>query len=214
MARRRNLILASALSSVVFILGGILVNLNFFDVANDDVLSVIAMSVSCLAPLLGMSAVLMAGKDLERIRKGIVPSSVRTATTWGKMLGLVGSVGNMALLVVFLAQAFSFSGAVSARDSMIQDVNKLSARAYQYRIHPASKRGGEGAYTGYIIPLVLAQNENGLYAATVLHPDTLQFEGSWRDDSTSTVTVRIGPDGRIIEPWIFSGRFNLQSTDQ
>lgn len=144
MARRRSLILASAISSVVLIPGGIFVNYHFPEVANNDVLSLLAMFTSSLAPLLGMSAALMAAKDLERIRRSIIPLSVRSVTMWGQILGIAGVGGNLILLVVFLVQAFSFTGPASAKDSMIHDLNRLVAHAYQYRRHPASKRGVRG----------------------------------------------------------------------
>ena len=53
----------------------------------------------------------------------------------------------------------------------------------------------------------MSRNENGVYTATVIHADTIQFYAKWVVDSTSTITVRIGPDGGLINPRIYGGAF-------
>ena len=60
------------------------------------------------------------------------------------------------------------SGAVQAnKDAIINDLNNLSANAYQFRIRPVTMGGGGGTYTGFTIPSRLQSNENGSFAAAV-----------------------------------------------
>ena len=61
---------------------------------------------------------------------------------------------------------FSSGSIQSNRDGLINDMNNLAANAYQFRIRPTTMGGGGGTYTGYAIPLKLASNENGSFAAT------------------------------------------------
>lgn len=64
---------------------------------------------------------------------------------------------------------FSSSSVQSNKDAIINDMNNLSANAYQFRIRPTTMGGGGGSYTGgngYAIPTKLASNDNGTYTAT------------------------------------------------
>ncbi len=91
---------------------------------------------------------------------------------------------------------------------MVNELHHLAANAYEYRVLPVSKHGAEGAYMGYEIPSGMSSNRNGFYNVKVLHADTIQFQAVLRDDSKTTISVRIGPDGRpIAGSWIYTGEF-------
>ncbi len=204
MARRRRVFLTLAISSVLLVPGGLLANEYFDAVATDDTWSLVAMIAVSLAPFLGVFASRMASKDMASIRNGIIPFSAMTATKWGLNLGTFGSLANLILLLLFLLQASSFSGSDLVKNSLMRDLNELVSHASQYRVRPA---GGRRTYTGYSLPKLLSENVDGLYTALVIHPDTLQLTATWRKDPTSTITIRLGPNGQPIGPWTFSGEF-------
>jgi hypothetical protein len=204
---RRNIILPLAILSFGLFPVGIITNYYFPSFAFNNVLILVVVLTFLIAPILGISAELMAIRDLRRIRAGTVPASALGVTKLGQTLGIFGALGDSLVLFVFLLQIFSFAGIPPGKDSLTNDLNNLFANAYQYRIRPLSMRGGDGSYTGYKIPTVMSKNENGFYTARVLHADTIQFTAKWLADSTSTITVKLGPDGRAIEPWTFHGDF-------
>jgi hypothetical protein len=71
------------------------------------------------------------------------------------------------------------SGSVqSNKDAIINDLNNLSANAYQFRIRPTSMGGGNGAYTGYLIPDALKTNDNGTYATQNVAAASVTFRGT------------------------------------
>ena len=158
--------------------------------------------IFCAGFVLGLSAWLMANRDLRKIREGIIPTSARRTTELGKKLGVSATILNptLSVLVVFLV-LFTYSGV--PKDALIDDLNNLFADAHEYRIRPDSLGGGGGAYAGYRIPAKLSSTGLGVYTATVLHADTIEFEAKWIQDTTTTITVKIGPDGRSIEPWVY-----------
>ena len=207
LARRRKTFLTLAISSVLLIPAGFLANEYFDAVASDDALSSVAMVLILLAPFLGIAAVRMARRDMESIQNGIIPSSAMTATKWGRNLGAFGSVANTILLLLFLLQASSFSGADLAKNALLRDLNGLMSHAYQYRNRPSARGGGHGTYIGYHVPNLLKENVDGFYSASVIHADTLLLTAAWRKDSGSTVSVRLGPNGRPVGSWTFVGGF-------
>jgi hypothetical protein len=94
------------------------------------------------------------------------------------------------------------------KDLVAMDLENLFANAYQYRLRPASMGGGEGSYAGYSISPSLASTEYGTYSVRVLHPDTVKFHARASEDTTWTVTVKIGPDGRpVAGSWVYTGQF-------
>jgi len=152
--------------------------------------------------IFGISTWLMANKDLRKIRDGIIPASAYRTTSMGKTLAVSATIliPPMSILIALVA-FFTYSG--RNPNPVIDELNNLSVNAYGYRIRPASTGGGGGVYTGYSIPDSLRLTEVGIYTATILHPDTIRFHAKWIGDTTTTITVKIGPDGQSIGPWIY-----------
>lgn len=100
---------------------------------------------------------------------------------------------------------FSAQSIQSNRDAIINDMNNLAAQAYQYRIRPSSMGGGQGTYTGFIIPTKMKTNENGLYVATV-SAGSVAVTATSAQDASNTVTVTIDSDGRLTG-WTYGGNF-------
>ena len=174
-----------------------------------NLFKVVTFSFSFLiAPTLGISAWILAHRDLRKIRNGVIPLSAFSTTSRGEILGILGTIVNPIIgFVIGLFVVFSADSVSSPKDQMDLDLGNLAATAYQYRIRPDSVGGGGGSYTGFVIPASRSRSENGIYTATVIHADTIQFYAKWVVDSTSTITVRIGPDGGLINPRIYGGAF-------
>ena len=204
---RRTLILALAISSFGFIPLGIIANYCYPYFAFNDLLILIVVLMLLAAPVFGISAWLAAIKDLKRIREGIIPASAYRVTKLGQTFGIIGAVGDTFVFFVFLLRMFSFSDIPPGKDTLVDDLNNIFASAYQYRIRPTSIGGGGGSYKGYTIPGRVSTDKTGIYTAIVFHADTIQFTAKLVADSASTIIVKVGPDGRSIEPWTFNGKF-------
>lgn len=113
------------------------------------------------------------------------------------IVGIAIAVG----LTMFTAQSVG-----SNRDAIISDMTNLAANAYQYRISPATMGGGNGAYTGYVIPPSLASNENGAYSLVSATTSSVTFTGISAQYTSDSVTGTYGPDGKLVGSFSFSGR--------
>jgi hypothetical protein len=100
---------------------------------------------------------------------------------------------------------FSAQSIQANKDAMINDINNISAHAYQFKIRPSSMGGGNGAYTNYGIPVKMATNENGTYAATPSAASVTLLATS-RQNSTNTITVVVDSDGKL-GSWTYAGDF-------
>jgi hypothetical protein len=60
---------------------------------------------------------------------------------------------------------FSAQSVQANHDAIINDLNNISANAYQYYIRPQSMGGGANSYGGYTIPSRMSSNENAAYVA-------------------------------------------------
>lgn len=101
------------------------------------------------------------------------------------------------------------SGSVqSNKDAIINDLNNLAANAYQYRIRPSSMGGGNGAYTGYNIPAVLATNDNASYSqvAPVVTATTIRFTGV-SSQGYGQVAATVDTSGRL-STFVYTGQFS------
>ncbi|HEX9615022.1 MAG TPA: hypothetical protein VGA55_05930, partial [Bacteroidota bacterium] len=120
----------------------------------------------------------------------------------------------------FVAQCFSYAllvpmylltfdtGSITHEDYLKSDLTNLFANAYLYRIRPTSLDGGGGGYAGYEIPTQLSRNENGIYSATLVHLDTVEFLAQWSLDPSQTISVRIDAMGRPLpDSWVVKGDF-------
>ena len=200
--RRQRLILAFGIISLVLVpLCGV-----FAYILRSEFAGLIFLSSCLIAVPLGVSASVMAADDLANIRGGFLPVSALGQTKTGLILGLISAVVYPIIFCVVLFQLTASSGMSSPKDCIINDLGNLDATAYQYRIRPTSMGGGGGSYTGFVIPGRMSRNENGVYTATVIHADTIQFYAKWVVDSTSTITARVDADGRLSR-WTYTGTF-------
>jgi len=104
---------------------------------------------------------------------------------------------------------FSAQSVQANKDAITNDLNNLAANAYQYRIRPSSMGGGNNSYVGYTIPSKLQTNENGTYSISTAGSATgISFMGTSIQNSTNTVSVSIGTDGRSVSGgWSYLGDF-------
>jgi hypothetical protein len=100
---------------------------------------------------------------------------------------------------------FSAQSVQSNRDAMINDLNNLSAQAYQFRIRPSSMGGGQGDYTTFAIPSKMKTNENGTYTATPT-TNTIAFTAVSAQNASNTIKVTVDSDGKL-GTWVYSGDF-------
>jgi|WetSurMetagenome_2_1015567.scaffolds.fasta_scaffold716295_1 hypothetical protein len=100
---------------------------------------------------------------------------------------------------------FSAQSVQSNRDAMINDLNNLSAQAYQFRIRPSSMGGGQGDYTTFSIPTKMKTNENGVYTAATA-ANTIVFTAVSAQNAANTIKVTVDSDGKL-GTWIYAGDF-------
>ena len=100
---------------------------------------------------------------------------------------------------------FSAQSVQSNRDAMINDLNNLSAQAYQFRIRPSSMGGGQGDYTTFAIPTKMQTNENGTYTAAPT-TNTIVFTAVSAQNASNTIKVTVDSDGKL-GTWVYSGDF-------
>ena len=115
---------------------------------------------------------------------------------------------NLAILIEELGDAASVKAARSIkanRDAIINDLNNITANAYQYRIRPSSMGGGQGSYTGYAIPSKLATTENGTYIATASE-NSVAIVAASLVNPKNTISVSADQDGRLTG-WTYGGDF-------
>ena len=106
---------------------------------------------------------------------------------------------------------FSSSSVQANKDAIVNDLNNLSADAYQFRIRPGTMGGGGGKYSGvsgastYSIPHKLVTNENATYSCTVT-ADAVTFVGNSRSYPGSTVTAVCDTTGKL-GSFTYAGQF-------
>jgi hypothetical protein len=94
----------------------------------------------------------------------------------------------------------------SPRDAIINDINNIAARAYQFRIRPASMGGGEGSYVGFEIPTKMRTNENAEYGARVVTSDLIELTAISSENKANTVVVFVNEEGKL-KNWTYTGDF-------
>ena len=203
LAKRRNTALALALSAFFFAAAEVLINENYSEVAKDDTLSIVSITIMCLGLLLAWPAAMMGTMDMKRIRLGIIPSSLfrMTRLTW--ILGVLGASANSFLFVMFTLLMLTEPGPGQAREIMMTDMESLFRSALVYRKKAGDANSG---YAGFSLSPSMSQTETGFYSARVLNADTLEFVGTWKEDANTYVVGKVGPDGKPFV-WLFGGRF-------
>ncbi len=102
---------------------------------------------------------------------------------------------------------FSAQSIQSNKDAIINDLNNIAAQAYQYRIRPASMAGGNGAYTGFKIPLKMASNANAVYTCTPT-ADAVTFTATSANNTANIVYAAIDTDGKFVQSaWSYTNDF-------
>ncbi|MCX6133094.1 MAG: hypothetical protein NTU47_04685 [Ignavibacteriales bacterium] len=98
------------------------------------------------------------------------------------------------------------TGGVEAnRDAVINDLNNLSAFAYQYRIRPKSMGGGQGSYVGFKIPERMVTNSNASYEVLEAKDSIVKYKAT-SVNGFGTVEARIDESGRL-SGWRYTGAF-------
>ena len=96
-------------------------------------------------------------------------------------------------------------------DAVINDLNNLSAYAYQYRIRPKSMGGGQGSYTGLKIPEKMVKNTNATYEILAAKDSLVQYKAT-SANGFGTVEVSLDANGRL-GGWIYTGAFGQPSPE-
>jgi len=60
------------------------------------------LSITALGPILGIPAWIMGRKDLRKIREGRIPSSERSLTQTGTILGIISSLLGLGLILLWI----------------------------------------------------------------------------------------------------------------
>jgi hypothetical protein len=114
---------------------------------------------------------------------------------------IIVGVAIIAGISMFSAQSVAFN-----RDSIISDLNELGAHAYEFRGRLRTMGGGQGDYSTYSIPDILAYNSDGTYSVQAASPNSLTFLAVSAVNASNTVVVTIDSDGKL-ENWTFTGDF-------
>lgn len=99
------------------------------------------------------------------------------------------------------------------RDVMVADMKNVAHAAYNYRSRSAEADSAAGSYEGFALNPSYANLQDRTYTVTVLGPDMLQLDAIWREDPDSRIEVKIGPDGKPVGPWTFTGKFATQQLE-
>jgi hypothetical protein len=204
--RRRNAMLPSGIAGLLFLGCGAFINFSYDELAADDSLSLLAMALLCLAPFIGLPALLMGGRDLEGIQRTVVPALFHRVIKWSRLAGQISTGGNVLLLFVFMIQALETDQITAARVSMEEDLAQLLRAAKQYRSVSDTTHAG-GTFVGFVIPDSLTTSETGHYRRRIIHPDTIQFLAVWIEDTTAAIVVRLGPEGTLVGKARYFGTF-------
>ena len=60
---------------------------------------------------------------------------------------------------------FSANTVSSNKDAILNDLNNIGQYAYRYKLRPEPLGGGGRTYTGFVLPGLLASNENATYSS-------------------------------------------------
>jgi hypothetical protein len=102
----------------------------------------------------------------------------------------------LGVIVVGIAIAVGISlfnaNAINAnRDAVVSDLNNLGALAISYYKKPVSMGGGGQTFTGWEIPIHMADNPNGAYTASDLTADGVTITGIGTEQVADDVYVEM-----------------------
>ncbi len=132
-------------------------------------------------------------------------TSLRSDPRWKEILVTMTSGAGSEENKDALGMKFPGGGVRSNLDAVINDLNNLSAMAYQYRIRPSSMGGGEGSYTGFKIPPRMTSNSNAAYETLIVEPNRVRYRAT-SAKGNGTVESSIDQTGRLSD-WKYSGKF-------
>jgi hypothetical protein len=92
---------------------------------------------------------------------------------------------------------FSAQSQQANHDAIINDLNNISANAYQFYIRPASMGGGANSYTGYTIPSRMQSNENAGYVAVPNGTTNCAITGTSASVTGATILATVDATGHV-----------------
>jgi len=101
---------------------------------------------------------------------------------------------------------FESQNVLTNRDSIISDLNELAANVYQFRGKLRTMGGGQGDYSTYTIPSMMATNVNATYSVQSASVNSLSILAVSVENPSNTVFVTIDSNGKL-ENWTFAGDF-------
>ena len=90
------------------------------------------------------------------------------------MLIILGVIVVGIAIAVGIAQ-FGSQSVSSNKDGLTNDLNNLSANAYQFKILPSSMGGGGNSYASYTVPSKLQSNEDGTLSVVTASAASVTF---------------------------------------
>jgi hypothetical protein len=101
------------------------------------------------------------------------------------------------------------SQAVSSnKDEIINELNWVKTKAYEYRILPGSMGGGGGSYEGFQLPAAMASSGFASYELRINAPDTIRIKASSKLFPGSQASAAVGPQGMFLRgEWGYEGQF-------
>ncbi len=141
---------------------------------------------------LGIPAWIMGSGDLKKIQAGIIPTSEKTKTKVGMILGILNTfiipiIIAFGIATVVGINVFTASSTHANRDAIIADSYTISSMAQQYYRKPAAMGGGGNSFLGWSIPSPLKQTANGKYRIEKQLSESLSLVGSGNEKGNDDV---------------------------
>lgn len=106
-----------------------------------------------------------------------------------------------------VSQSMKKAQAISSnKDDIINELNTVKSRAYQYWILPTSLGGGGGTYEGFQIPPELASTEDAMYEIVSSSQDKIRIKATSKLYPESAVSTTVNQLGHMYE-WEYGGLF-------
>jgi hypothetical protein len=186
-------IVLSAVSLALFVLA---VNLHFFHP--------MAFALALLWTPVGIvSGLYVLFRAAAIIGKEPLGQQTRRITRFA-LLGAASAL--LSLVLIFLVTLFAPPDVQSPKDRIINDLDNLAADAYQYKVRPTSRDGGDGTYLGYQMPkhLRLDSLEGFSYRIISVYADSILLEGRCQNNQSGTIRVKMDERGTLTN-WQYFG---------
>lgn len=199
--RHGRLVLVNGISSIMLCLASFILWL-LAEGYEGGLIGTLAETVTLLALVLGVGAVMLGFIVLRRIDKGKVNYSEKNAVIGGMVAGILGSI--LTIVVVAMMSLFFSSSILPHREGLTNNLCNIAQDAFQYRMRPAPTGGG--GYTGYQISSALASDRWGTYTISAADSVAITIVATSRANSANTVTARVDSTGKL-GPWKYTGDF-------